>query len=446
MPTRCSSRLSQVRGFTLIEILAAIAVTAVLVTVAGFFVVSYVGWAKETADKQTLAVLNDALTRYKTEGGDITALTQNAPISHVLTKMASTISWAGMSHNVMQSGVTYPARSLTAIGNGANYQFTKYNTYQAGFDTSTAILGALSAQGTPGDANTPAWVASSLATTGVKTYLVLSQPSTSLVIGMYLRGTGTLCVNWGDGNTQNYTLSGSDTAVTHTYGSSSTYGVTMVGNVTYLQSYDRAALGGTGCCSYGGDISTMTGMTYLFVQGSNTLSGSVSSLTSLTTLSVTGSNTLSGSVSNLTGLTYLYVDGSNTVTGSVSAMSGLTFLFVLGNNTLSGSMSGMPSLQYVNVQGSNTITGWEDVAANAPGLCSLYQRGNTILTSAQVNAVLAGFWANKDVAKPRAERGIGINNAGNGAPTGQGITDKANLQAYKSPNGTGPMVWSVGTN
>ena len=63
MPTRCSSRLSQVRGFTLIEILAAIAVTAVLVTVAGFFVVSYVGWAKETADKQTLAVLNDALTR-----------------------------------------------------------------------------------------------------------------------------------------------------------------------------------------------------------------------------------------------------------------------------------------------------------------------------------------------------------------------------------------------
>lgn len=34
----------------------------------------------------------------------------------------------------------------------------------------------------------------------------------------------------------------------------------------------------------------------------------------------------------------------------------------------------------------------------------------------------------------------------NAAPTGQGLTDKAALQAYRSPNGTGPAVWTVTTN
>lgn len=288
----------------------------------------------------------------------------------------------------------------------------------------TAILNALAALNTPNIA-TPAWVATSLATSGVKTYLVLSQPSSSLLIGMYLKGSGTLCVNWGDGNTQNYTLSGGNTTVAHTYGVAGTYGVTMIGNVTYLQSYETEGLGGTGCCSFGGDISTMT---------------------TLTSLDVEGSNTLSCSITNLTGLTYLDVLGSNTISGSVTNLTGLTLLYVLGSNTLTGSMAGMTSLQYLCVTGSNTITGWETVAANATGLCYFYPQGNTVLTSAQVNAVLAGFCANKDVSKPRGERTIKLQNPGNGAPTGQGITDKANLQAYLSPNGTGPMVWTVNTN
>ena len=69
-----------------------------------------------------------------------------------------------------------------------------------------------------------------------------------------------------------------------------------------------------------------------------------------------------------------------------------------------------------------------------------------MLSSEQVNAVLAGFWANRNAAKSRSERKIDIANIGNGAPTGQGITDKAALAAYKSPNNTGPVVWTVTTN
>jgi prepilin-type N-terminal cleavage/methylation domain-containing protein len=118
-------------AFTLIELLAAVAIMAALIVGALFFTASYITWAHNTADQRSLIVLNDALNRYKTEGGNISALTSGAQISHVLTKMATTLNWAGMSHNVMQAGVTYQGRSIDSIGNGASYHFTRYNTYTA---------------------------------------------------------------------------------------------------------------------------------------------------------------------------------------------------------------------------------------------------------------------------------------------------------------------------
>ena len=139
-------------------------------------------------------------------------------------------------------------------------------------------------------------------------------------------------------------------------------------------------------------------------------------------------------------------DGKTAFGGSVAGLTGLTILYVSGSNTLSGSVAGLTQLTYLNVQGMNTLTGWELVAASATGLRYFYQRGLTVLTSSQVNAVLAGFWANRDAAKPRGDRTIDVANTGNGAPTDQGIADKAALQAYKSPNNTGPVVWTVTTN
>ena len=66
-----------------------------------------------------------------------------------------------------------------------------------------------------------------------------------------------------------------------------------------------------------------------------------------------------------------------------------------------------------------------------------------------MNAILAGFWANRDAAKSSTDRYINIGKdtpTPNAAPTGQGLTDKAALQAYRSPNNTGPAVWTVTTN
>jgi len=166
----------------------------------------------------------------------------------------------------------------------------------------------------------------------------------------------------------------------------------------------------------------------------------------LTYLYVVGpSDTLSGSVTNLTGLTCLVVQGTNTLSGSITNIAGLTEVVVTGSNTISGSIAGFANLFYFYVTGSNTITGWETVAVNCPALCDFYQRGNTVLTSAQVNAVLAGFRANSGTSHPAmTTRLIDLKNTGNGVPTGQGITDKSYLQSYHTLPENGP--WTVNTN
>lgn len=69
-------------------------------------------------------------------------------------------------------------------------------------------------------------------------------------------------------------------------------------------------------------------------------------------------------------------------------------------------------------------------------------------TSAQINQLLADMWANKDEAKSLNPDYRDILLAGtNQPPTGQGLTDKALLQNYRSPNNTaGPKQWNVLTN
>lgn len=312
------------------------------------------------------------------------------------------------------------------------------------------------------------WAYSAWIDSGFTPYhCVLSQPATQLSIqfGVRVAVSGhKVNVWWGDGTSNSYTPgTGSNTSCAKTYGSTALRPVVVIGRVNHLESTNidgKTAFGGRvhgfsnaltylnvgGTNTLSGSVAGLTALTFLNVQGNNTLSGSVASLTALTYLNVQGGNTLSGSVSGLTALTFLYVIGSNTLSGAVTGLTALTYLNVGGSNTISGSVAGLTALTLLNVGGSNTITGWELVAGSAAGLCVFNQRGLTVLSSAQVNAVLAGFWSNRDAAKPRTERVINLANAGNGAPTGQGVTDKAALAAYKSPNNTGPIVWSVTTN
>lgn len=122
-------RFPQSRAFTLIELIATIAVLAAITTAGLFFVGSYVQSAKQNADKQTLFVLNDALNRYKTQGGGVAALTSGAPIKNVLARLQTPVSWNGLTHQVLQTGKTFLGRSIDALGSGSQYRFTRFNTF-----------------------------------------------------------------------------------------------------------------------------------------------------------------------------------------------------------------------------------------------------------------------------------------------------------------------------
>jgi len=106
-------------------------------------------------------------------------------------------------------------------------------------------------------------------------------------------------------------------------------------------------------------------------------------------------------------------------------MTGLQYLFQGGGSTFDYSAvnwNSMPSLSYVYVKG---------------------------MTQPQVDALLAGMWANKDASKPYNNTTRIITcTSGCAAPSAAGYITKANLQAYATPGNNYPTYsyWTVNTN
>jgi len=125
------SSKSSKQAFTMVELIATIAIVAILVAVMVPAIGNFVQTSRQTADKQTLAVLNDALNRYKMQGGDISVLTSGANVANVLGYLQNAQGWGGVTHQFLQSGATYPASSISASGEGVTYQFTAYGSYGA---------------------------------------------------------------------------------------------------------------------------------------------------------------------------------------------------------------------------------------------------------------------------------------------------------------------------
>ena len=249
----------------------------------------------------------------------------------------------------------------------------------------------------------PAWINSGC----TSDFAVLVQPSAQLSIQFNVRVgvAGHRCnVYWGDGSSDSVApATGSSTSLAKTYATGAVRAVVMIGKITRFESINT-----DGKTAFGGRVGGQKSLTYLSVEGSNTLSGSVAGLTLLTNL------------------------------------------YVLGNNTLSGSVAGLTLLALINVGGGNTLSGWDAIASSATGLCQFTHGGLSVLAAEEVNAILAGLWANRNAAKPRTERVIDIGKDSptpNAAPTGQGLIDKAALQAYRSPNNDPTKaLWTVTTN
>jgi len=114
-------------------------------------------------------------------------------------------------------------------------------------------------------------------------------------------------------------------------------------------------------------------------------------------------------------------------------------------NTMSGDASLITTLQYLQIQGNYTIT--LPNVINLKGLSKLYLGNYVIFSQENINQLLADLWANRDEPKPIDDRNIDIRaKFGTPGPSGQGIIDKAALQAYRSPNNDPTKdLWTVTT-
>lgn len=168
------------------------------------------------------------------------------------------------------------------------------------------------------------------------------------------------------------------------------------------------------------------------------IAGSIESLTNLTYLNVQGTNTLTGSVASLTNLTYMIVLSNNTLTGSIAALTDLTYLLVSGYNTLTGSIAGLTDLTYLDVRGSNTLSGDIGINNMVNGITTFNLTGNN-----QMNTYTAGaVWSDANVTiKPAAGYGYDSTEIDNilidmanseGGPSGKTITLQGSSQPRTS--------------
>ena len=256
-------------------------------------------------------------------------------------------------------------------------------------------------------------------------YFEFDVNNTQIISGQFSTISGQeISVDWGDGSAR-ATYSGTDQAWSHDYGAAVNATVRIFGSVVLTKfrmdasgadiSFDVANLPSgltylrvLGSNTLSGDIANLpSGLTSLNVQGSNTLSGDIANLPSgLTSLNVQGSNTLSGDIANLpSGLTYLRVYGSNTITGDVANLpSGLTYLYVVGSNTITGDVANLPSgLTYLKIYGNNTIADYTSKTwTTKPTMFTLVPVSPGGLSTAEVDQLLIDLdddltWASGDV-------------------------------------------------
>jgi type II secretory pathway pseudopilin PulG len=341
-------------SFSLVELLAVVAIMAAVIAGAVFFTANYVTWAKQTSDKQTYTILNDALTRWKTEGGNVCALTVGAPIGNVLRYMQTPITLAGnMSHTCLRPGTTYPARSLLAVGNYAQYHFAQYNTYYDNTVTS----------GTP-TSNLPYGSGVGyMANGGVQIYNALIESSTGWYAAQ--NASGTITRYKGNGTQLTLPVSASYTFWSCVSSSDST----SSGYITYINcsSSQITSL----------DVRGLTGLQQLLCESDNLTSLNVSNCTNLQTLKC-DTNQLTGSlnVSGFTSLQYFRCFSNNLTSINASGCTSLKDFECYLNNLTSINVSGCTSMQTFECQ-NNQLTSLD--ASGEPSLtllnCSANQLG-----------------------------------------------------------------------
>lgn len=260
-------------------------------------------------------------------------------------------------------------------------------------------------------------------------------------------GTATTAI-WGDGTTQVLT---SNVSVNKTFNTSSS-GIDLNPQVPIINiscGASSPALGGAinlskflGLTTFTCNNNAITSISGFesnsgllsFNYARNSVTGNIPNLSSLT--AITGFfcffNLLTGSIPSLSANTQLqsfYCD-RNQLTGSIPNLSSNTQLrdFRCYSNQLTGNIPNLSSNGLVTTFYcyTNQLTGFAGGSVSAT--LGDFQAHNNNLTSEAVNAILAAFMeAGRTSASGTCN--LRLEGVNNGAPTGQGITDKATLQS-----------------
>jgi hypothetical protein len=251
---------------------------------------------------------------------------------------------------------------------------------------------------------------------------------------------------------------------------------------------------GEGTSEVTGSMDHMKDIEKLFVYGKNTIYGSITDKVKLTNVYLAGANKMTGDasncvdmvqfessmfgnpplitanitnwskirticshflltgvVTNLTTLRYLSSIGDTELTGDIS---GLVNLYLLAlNQTLShftGSIVNLIKLETFQISGTGVT---KPTRLNLhTQICAFYVCSDWVYSSAEINQLLADIKANKDVDRTNEDgvtittRVINLESAGSETPSGQGLTDKTYLEAYRSPGNSGSYaLWTINT-
>jgi hypothetical protein len=128
----------------------------------------------------------------------------------------------------------------------------------------------------------------------------------------------------------------------------------------------------------------------------------------------------------------------------------------VGAETVTGSVAGWTAIE--DLRATNAMTKPVNVTALTQ-LSQFIVPTTWILSASEINQYLADIWANREVVRTHFKNTVGTlygsgtrnivldSNIANASPSGQGIIDKANLQATVNPAVPGNgVVWTVLTN
>ncbi|MDD5358566.1 MAG: polysaccharide deacetylase family protein [Candidatus Nanoarchaeia archaeon] len=153
-------------------------------------------------------------------------------------------------------------------------------------------------------------------------------------------------INWGDGSASiKITADGTAQAITSNYTTiNTTYIITIYGDIDYITSFRLLTNQFTFVMSLTQFIQCPL-LDFFTCLGVHTISGDISLLTQLKYLKLEGSNasiTVSGSITNLVNLIQLIIGGTvATVSGSTNGLTGCTILEIYGANAVSGDIENL---------------------------------------------------------------------------------------------------------